>query len=93
MEIEACLGWISFSTNIYCHKLEVSFEHIPWILPRVTENALASGVTDGGQGGKPPPGKLNTKTGPLSADILGFSILSSFIRLLFFCVFGVCSFF
>jgi len=39
------------------------------------------GVTDGGQGGEPTPGKLNVKTGPLQ--------LTFFFRLLLFAFFGV----
>ena len=48
-----------------------------------------SGVTDGRQEGEPPPppGGLNVKTGPPSAEILVFTILLIFSRLLFFCVF------
>jgi len=54
-------------------------------LPLLTEQATVSGVTDGGQGGEPPPpsGKLNIKIGLSLADILIFSILL-FVA---FCVF------
>jgi len=47
----------------------------------------ASGVTDEGEGERAAsPGKLNVNTGPF-ADILIFSILLDFNRLLFFSVF------
>ena len=36
---------------------------------------LPSDVANGGQGGEPPTGKLNVKTGPLLVDILIFSLL------------------
>ena len=48
---------------------------------------LTSGVTDDGQGGEPPPGKLNVKTEPPFADILTFIILFVFIWLLLLCIF------
>jgi len=47
---------------------------------------VPSGVTDGGPGGEPPPGKLNVKTGPPLVDILIFSILSFVV----FCIFRGC---
>ena len=44
------------------------------------------GVTKGGREASHRPGKLNAKTGPPLADILIFSILFVFGRLLLFCV-------
>jgi len=49
-----------------------------------------SGVTDGGQGCEPPPGKLNAKTWPPLSLYFGFSTDLVFSRL-FFTLFGVFS--
>ena len=51
---------------------------------------IVSGVTNRGQGGEPPPVKLNVKTGPPLVDILIFSILLVVVSLHFsrcFCCF------
>ena len=51
-------------------------------------------LTDGGARGRTaPPGKLNVKAGPPSADIMIFSIVLVFSRLSFFAFFGLFSFF
>jgi len=47
-----------------------------------------SSVSDGGRGASRPPGKVNVDTGPPLADILIYSILLVFSRLLFFAFFG-----
>jgi len=64
-------------------EFQARFEHFEELKPCFTflvnpfnVNVVGTGITDGGQGGEPPPlGKLNVKTGPPSVDISIFSIL------------------
>ena len=89
----SCLWFFRFITShysllntVYGKKSFLSKESDTKILQSIYFTYdVGSGVTDGGQGAEPPPGKLNVKTGPSLLDVLVFSILQFVVYMFMGC--------